>query len=188
MAFTWTDTVSASLVIRNQYMIEMQTNIDHIYDVQTPPHTRWTWVENPSGAGPGIGTINETEDWQEIRDALDHIVDNLSCSSHNASHDLTVYTGHLNVLNATKYGTHLNGNRSAENASQLASRDSGHLTGYYYGDNRPYYSGQCTSNCPSHCPYTKTAQYTTVKTNYCVPHYNTLTRAGCSIVCTSHKF
>lgn len=188
MSFTWTHTASSGLAILNQYMIEMQTNIDHIYDQQTPPHTKWTWVENPTGEGPGIGAENETDDWQEMRDALDHIVDNLSCSSHNATYDATVCPGHLNVKNATKYDTFWGAHLDTVESTKLALADPGQFSGYNGPHKNAVYPGACGSNCPSHCPYTNTNGNIAVKTSFCAPHYNTQTENVHDGLCAAHVF
>ena len=146
MSFSWTDTPDVGLSIKNSYMTELKTNIDHIYTQQA--HTLWTWVENP----PGVGTISTSADWKEVRNALDHIYDNIGCITHNGSYDATHLNVNKSTNNATKHTTYNASQNSSVDSSELSARDAGHLTGYYNGEDEPHYTGNCGSHCLWHCP------------------------------------
>lgn len=111
MAFTW----SASGVgysDRRSEMLELQTNINIVYD--NIDLTHYGWSEIP----PPVSTYLQRIDILEVRSALDRAHNNNYCRTQDVSQFITIYNSLLSAVDSANYAPYYSGYLASDDSNK----------------------------------------------------------------------
>jgi len=164
MAFSWT-TIDDGTIITSAQWDEIKTNVDTL--TSNLGIAAYTWSELPVTADVNTPDI---PDLQELRNALDYVNDNNTCSSYNAALDSTVNSGRDISVNNSVYSSRDSSENSTVNLSLYSTVYNPHCSTNYSSRDSTVDSNKDTTNYSTKYTSVLTTKYNTVYSDLHSPY------------------